>query len=126
MLEGLYDALQAVLAYLYMPLSLHLMYQDAYVSTPRSMQLRITVLMILTGLLEIICGYLLKHQKKTVLVGSLILCFLWAYIAMHGKGTDILSLRQQGSFIHLTVSVIFTMICLISCFRHRERKQSYE
>ncbi|MDD6259207.1 MAG: hypothetical protein PUA69_08160 [Erysipelotrichaceae bacterium] len=124
MLGGLYDVVQAVLAYLYMPLSLSLMYQDIFLSTARSMQLRITVLMILIGVMEIITGYLLKKSKGSAALGcSILITILWSYI-VYGKETAVISLKNITSMIHIVLAVIFTIVCCIFCMLQKRKEQS--
>ncbi len=124
MLGGLYDVVQAVLAYLYMPLSLSLMYQNTFLSTARSMQLRITVLMILIGILEFIAGYLLKKNKASAsLVCSIMMTIFWAYI-LYGNQTAVIPLKNIISLIHLTAVVIGTIVCCVFCLFHMRKEQS--
>lgn len=123
-LGGLYDVIQAVLAYLYMPFSLSLLYQNTFMSTARSMQLRITVLIILIGLIEIITGYLLRQVKGSASLGcSIILIILWAYI-LYGNETSVLSLKSIVSLIHMLAAVISTVVCCVFCLLHKRKEQS--
>lgn len=124
MLGGLYDVIQAVLAYLYMPLSLSLMYQDIFLSTARSMQLRITVLMILIGVMEIITGCLLRKSKgSAALVCSILITILWSYI-VYSKETAVIPLKNITSMIHIVLAVIFTIVCCIFCMLQKRKEQS--
>lgn len=124
MLGGLYDVIQAVLAYLYMPLSLSLMYQNTFLSTARSMQLRITVLMILIGVMEIITGYLLKKRKGNAAFGfSIMITILWSYI-IYGKDTAVIPLLNITSLIHIVLAVISMIVCCIFCMLQKRKEQS--